>query len=73
MPFDCRVVIWPDKDQVLPVKTPVWFVKKKKEERERERKEKKVYVRSEFQQENFVFYFDTFKHFYLDYDIGYHF
>ena len=22
--FACRVVIWPDKDQVLRVKTPVW-------------------------------------------------
>lgn len=41
----------------------------KKRKRERE-KEKKVYVRSEFQQENFVMYFDTFQHFYLDYMIS---
>ena len=43
-----------DKDQVLPVKTPVWLVKKKEE---REKKEKKVYVKSEFQQENFIIVF----------------
>ena len=42
MPFDCRVVIWPDKDQVLPFKTPVWFVKKKGRERERKKREESV-------------------------------
>ena len=36
---NCRVVIWLDKDQVLPVKTPLWSVKKKRK--------KKVYVGSE--------------------------
>ena len=32
--FGCRVVIWPDKDQVLQVETPVWRSKKEKRKRE---------------------------------------
>lgn len=48
IPLDCTVVIWLDKDQVLPVKTPVWS-NKKMEEREK----KKLYLGSEFRQQKF--------------------
>lgn len=35
---NCRVVIWLDKDQVLPVKTPFWSVKKKEEKEQKSNK-----------------------------------